>query len=133
MKLICNRLIHSSFFVVLLKKFDSVTVSLVGLSLGWFLIRHPRLVNYSEAYDIVSQVFTSRVFGFAFLLVSFLKILSIIYKLEPLKIITISILFGLWMFFGTALFLSDTTNTVYIHCYGWALVCLGVVLREMVE
>ena len=133
MKLIYNRLIHSSFFVVLLKKFDAVTVSLVGLSFGWFIIRHPKLINYSEAYDIVSQVFTSRVFGFAFLLVSFLKILSIIYKLESLKIIAISILFGLWMFFGTALFLSDTMNTVYIHCYGWALVCLGVVLREMVE
>lgn len=133
MKRNVDRCINSTFFVVLLKKFDAITVSLVALGIGWFLIANPQVLDYSKAYDILSKIFTSQVFGVLFILVGVTKIGSIIFNSTFFKVVSISCMVGLWLLFGAALFQSNSLNSVYIHCFGWGLLSFGVAIREMIE
>lgn len=132
MKNILSRFTHSEFFRILLLKWDAVTVSLVAICFGGFLILHPQLLDKSETYEILSYLFTSKVFGILFLLIGFSKILSIVINSKILKILSISLLVGMWILFGSALYQNDSLNTVYIHCFGWAAISFGVIVREWV-
>lgn len=133
MKRTVDRFIHSTFFVVLLRKFDAITVSLVALGIGWFLISNPQVLDYSETYDILSKIFTSQVFGVLFMIVGITKIGSIIFDSTFFKVVSISCMVGLWLLFGAALFQSNSLNSVYIHCFGWGLLSFGVAIREMID
>lgn len=128
-----HKFVSSHCLYILILKFDAFVISGVSMAYGWFLIYHPQLLNYSEVYEIISLIFTSKILGGTFVGLGVINILSIVLNSRILKTISISLLFGLWVFFGAALFQSDATNTTYIHSFGWSLICLGVVLREMVE
>lgn len=128
-----DRFIHSAFFIVTIKKFDAITVSLVALGFGWFLISNPQVLDYSDAYDILSKIFTSQVFGVLFIMVGVTKIGSIIFNSIFFKVVSISCMVGLWLLFGAALFQSNSLNSVYIHCFGWGLLSFGVAIREMID
>lgn len=127
-----QKFIDSLFFRTLLRKWDAVTVSMVAATFGMFLIREPQVLNNAETYDIVSEIFTSYWFGIAFIIIGVVKIVSIWFNITWLKILSISLLVGLWTLFGVSLILNDTVNSIYIHCFGWALISFGVSIREWI-
>lgn len=128
-----KNLLESKFFKLVLLKWDAITVSLVAIVFGWFLIRQPQVLDYSDTYDILSELFTSLVFGWIFSILGALQLASIIFDWIWLRIFSISLLVGLWILFGSALMQNTTVNSVYIHCFGWALICFGVAMREWVK
>lgn len=128
-----KKITRSHFFEVLVLKWDAVMVSLVSIFYGSFLIIHPQLLDNTEVYDILSEIFTSQAFGIAFITLGMMKILSIVFNSRWLKIISISLLVGIWILFGTALLQNDAVNTIYIHSYGWAAISFGVVIREWIS
>lgn len=128
-----QRFIHSEFFKILLLKWDAVTVAIVSMWYGSVLIRYPALLDNSRAYYILSLIFNSYTFGTLFILIGITKLLSILFDSKWLKIISISLLVGLWVLFGSALLQTPTINTVYIHSFGWAAISFGVAIREWVD
>ena len=121
------------FLKVLIKKFDAITVSIVAIAVGWFLVQHQYHLNNNMVYDVLSQLVTSYSYGVAFMILGITKLLSIIFNLRWVKIISIALMAGLWVLFGSALYQANELNTVYIYCFGWALICLGVAMGEWIE
>ena len=128
-----RRFVRSEIFKVLLLKWDAVTVSLVSIWYGTVLIRFPALLDNYKLYDILTDIFNSKTFGCLFIVIGVSKILSVIFNSKWLKIISISLLVGLWILFGSALMQNSTVNTIYIHSFGWATISFGVAIREWVD
>lgn len=125
--------LKSIFFMTLLKKWDAIVVSLVSLAYGHTLFVRPGLIENASVYEPLSQIFNGRTFGCLFMVLGIAKLVSIIFNLKILKVVSVSLLVGIWMLFGITLFQVEVTNTVYIHSFGWALVSFGIVVREWVD
>lgn len=132
-KNVFQKALNSIFFNTLIRKWDAVVVSLVSIIYGMILFRNPNIIEQGKVYEELSRIFTGTFFGFLFMFFGSMKILSIIFDRKWLKIISISLLVGIWVLFGSALFQNSTVNTLYIHSFGWALISFGVVIREWVD
>lgn len=123
----------SNAFRILILKWDAISLCLVAGGLGVFLIQNPQVLDYAEAYEILSKIFTSQVFGIIFISLASMKLLSVIFDWLWLRILSISLLVGIWVLFGSALFQTDALNSVWIHSFGWALISFGVAIREWIK
>lgn len=115
---------------LLLLKWDALVVSTVSIIYGTQLICSPQLLNNYEAYESISYLLDSRLFGILFIILGVLKIYSIFKNNFKAKTISISLMGGLWIFFFTGFVFSPVTNSLWVLPLSMFLLCIGIALKE---
>ncbi|GEL67261.1 hypothetical protein [Marinilactibacillus psychrotolerans] len=119
--------------IIILKKWDALAVSLFSIYFGFIMFLNPQFINTYELYDLIGKIFSNGVFATLFIISASSKILSIFYNLKNLRVISISMLTGLWALFGTGFLMSPVSNTLYAYCYLIVILCFGIALKELLD
>ena len=117
------------FYVWLLRKWSTLTFSIVTIVYGLVLRAHPDLIESFKSYEIVNYWFNVKYLGTFLALLGFLNILFMISHTRRLKRVTNVILAMAWAFLASSLYVGGELNTISILASGIAVFFLGRSLR----
>lgn len=115
---------------IILFKWDAIVASIVSVVYGLQLFLSPQLLNAYQAYEVISYLLDSKVFGVAFIVLGALKTYAIFRNNTTIKLVSISLLGALWMFFLVGFILSPVANSLWVLPLTMFLLCLGIALKE---
>lgn len=118
---------------ILILKWYSIGLSFVSIACGFIIFKYPSIIQNYEVYQKIDNFFDYKILNLAFIILGIMKLLGIIINNKMLKIISLSLLLGLWLVLGTSFLFGDMPNIVTILMLGNAWLALGIAVGEVLE
>lgn len=118
---------------ILILRWHSIGLSFVSIAYGFIIFKYPSIMQNYEAYQKIDNFLDYKLLSLAFIVLGIMKLLGVIINNKTLRIISLSLLLGLWLILGTSFSFGDIPNAVTVLMLGNAWLALGIAVREVLE